>query len=189
MPSFLADHFLRKLLWETSRRPRKIFLLRFDQIRARILCRNFIRADAPEHDFVFACVRVEIPLALLVHQRNRKGPVFRPQHQCHRPVCLGHKPMHRLISDHEPGPHISILRRIPGRENVFCGCSEHAQSCLLIRCLHSHKQSVRGFLSGRKGLLAVLLSKRRRKRTTNQQRQYSGHRKSAKSVAFTFNKL
>src|SRR3979490_1775494 len=54
MPSFLADHFPRQLFWAPSRRPRKIFLLRFDQMPARTLCRKFICADAPEHDFVFA---------------------------------------------------------------------------------------------------------------------------------------
>ena len=46
--AFIADKFLGELLGDAIRRARKVLLLRFDQIVARIHGRNFIFAYAAE---------------------------------------------------------------------------------------------------------------------------------------------
>src|SRR6266404_2002679 len=110
--AFCADQFLRKLVWEAGRRVPEIFLFCFDQVLARILGGEFILADAPEHDFVSTGVGVEIPLTLIIHEGNRKGPIFGTHDQGYRTVRLCHEPMHRLVSDNEAGTGVRVLRWI-----------------------------------------------------------------------------
>src|ERR1700739_1529466 len=76
VPSLITDQLLRELLGEVSHRAGEIFLLRFNQVPARIRCSNFIPAYAAEEDLVFARARVEIPRTVVVYQGNREGPVL-----------------------------------------------------------------------------------------------------------------
>src|ERR1700756_1384988 len=91
--AFCADQLLRKLVWEAGRRVPEILLFRFDQVLTRILGGKFILADPPEHDFVPTGVGVEIPLTLIVHEGNRKGPILRAHDQGYRTVGLCYEPV------------------------------------------------------------------------------------------------
>src|SRR5713226_6612208 len=71
VPAFIADQFLGELLGLVNWRARKILFLRVDQIAAGVHGGNFISADAPKNDLVFARGRVEIPRTVISHQGNR----------------------------------------------------------------------------------------------------------------------
>jgi len=78
VPAFIADQFLGELLGLVNWRARKILFLRLDQFAARIHGRKFILPMRRNTILVFPRVRVEIPRAVVVHQGNRKRPVFAP---------------------------------------------------------------------------------------------------------------
>ena len=77
VPALIADKFLGKLVGEVGWRVGEVFLLRFDQLAACINGGEFIPADAPEHDLVFARGSVEKPCAVIIDEWNRKRPVLR----------------------------------------------------------------------------------------------------------------
>src|SRR6266478_7508603 len=92
MLALVANQLLRKLFGDAGRRTRKILFLCFDQVAARIHRGKFILAYAPEYDLVFACGGVEIPRAVIVHQGNRKRPIFGSDNQGYRSARLANEP-------------------------------------------------------------------------------------------------
>ena len=188
MLAFVANQLLRKLFGEISRRTLKILFLRLYQFAARIHGCKFVLTYAPEYDLFFACGGVEIPRAVIVHQGNRKWPVFGSDHQRYRSVRLGHEAMHLLIFDDETYAGIGIFRSIARREDVFSGWPENAQRSLIVRRLHSGEESATGIFRGGEGLLSGLLGECRRKRAAQRKCEQSGKSNSMKALAFKFNK-
>src|ERR1700674_1587443 len=103
---------------------------------------------------------------MIVHQRNRKRPVFGAYNQAYSSVRLGHDPMHLLVFDDEAAASIQVLYWVAGRQDILAGRSENAQGRLIVLCLHCGKESVRRFFGGGKGPLSWLLGKRWRIRTS-----------------------
>src|SRR5882724_5790292 len=166
MPALIADELLRKLLWDVTRRTRKILFLCFDELAARIHGGKFILAHAPEYDLVLACLRIEIPRAVVVRQGNWKRPVFGSHNQGYLSVRLGHEPMHLLIFNDEGLTSIRIFRWVAGREDILPRWSENVQRSLVVRRFHRSKEGVTGIFGGSKGSLSRLLGKRWFKRTS-----------------------
>src|SRR6266852_2999820 len=144
VPAFIADQFLGELLRKGARRARKILFLRTDQFAARIHGGKFISTYAAEYDLVFPCVGVEIPRTVVVHQGNRKRPVFGPNNQRDSSARFSHEPMHLLVFDNESRASIRIFRWVAGREDLLTGSSEDAQGSLFVLELHCVKQSATG---------------------------------------------
>src|SRR5260370_380068 len=124
--AFIADQFLCELLRKGARRACKILFLRTDQFAARIHGGKFISTYAAEYDLVFPGVGVEIPRTVVVHQGNRKRPVFGPNNQRDSSARFSHEPMHLLVFDNESRASIRIFRWVAGREDLLTGSSEGA---------------------------------------------------------------
>src|SRR5256885_13995836 len=101
-------------------------------------------SDAPEYDFVFTYSRVEIPRTVLLHQGNRKRPVFGAHDQAHGSVRFCDKAMHLLVFHDEAGPSIRIFDRVAGRKYILCGSSKDVQGNLLVLSLHGVKDGATG---------------------------------------------
>src|SRR5258708_23377033 len=164
--AFIADQFLGELLRQVPRRACKILLLRIAQIAARIHGGKFISAYAPEYDLVFTRGRVEIPRTVILHQGNRKRPVFGSDYQGHSSVGLCHEPMHLLVFDDEADARIQIFLWVAGREDILSGCTEDAQWSLFVLRLHCVKEGATGIFGGGKGAMSWLLGEHWCRRTT-----------------------
>src|SRR5229473_3051193 len=186
--AFIADQFLSELAGEFAWRARKILFLRVDQIAARIHGGNFISADAPEHDLVFARGSVEIPRNVLLHQGNRKRPVFGSDCQGHSSVGLCHEPMHLLVFDDEASASIQVFHWVAGRGDILSGWSEDAQCSLFVLCLHCVKESAAGIFGGSKGPLSRFLSEHWCRHAAQGKCEQNGYCKSNKALAFKLNK-
>src|SRR6266481_423629 len=186
--AFIADQFLGELLRQVTRRACKILLLRIDQIAARIHGGKFISAYAPEYDLVFTRGRVEIPRTVILHQGNRKRPVFGSDYQGHSSVGLCHEPMHLLVFDDEASASIQVFHWVAGREDILSGWSEDAQCSLFVLCLHCVKESATGIFGGSKGPLSRFLSEHWCRHAAQGKCEQNGYCKSNKAPAFKLNK-
>src|SRR5712691_8080783 len=184
----IADQFLGELIGKVTLRACKILFLRRDQIAARIHGSNFISTDAPEYDLVFAGGRVEIPRTVVLHQGNRKGPVFGPDYQGYSSVRLCHEPMHLLVFDNEADPSIQIFLWVAGREDILSSGSKDAQLSFFVLRLHCGKESATGIFDGGKGPLSRLLGEYWCRRTSQGKCKQNGNCKSNKALAFKLNK-
>src|SRR6267143_5353972 len=188
VPAFIADQFLGELLRKGARRACKILFLRTDQFAARIHGGKFISTYAAEYDLVFPGVGVEIPRTVVVHQGNRKRPVFGPNNQRDSSARFSHEPMHLLVFDDESRASIRIFCWVAGREDLLSGRPEDAQGSLFVLQMHCVKESATRIFVRSKGPLSRLLGKRWCRQTAQGKREQNGYCKSNKPLAFKLNK-
>src|ERR1700723_3503143 len=89
----------------------EIFFLRGDHFLANAYRRKFVFADPPEQNFLSPGLRIEIPLARAIDERNRRRPVFRADVPRGGAVGFFHQPVH----------HLKFLDKILARSRVFLG--------------------------------------------------------------------
>ena len=85
----MADDSLRiDAVSEACRIERSIFVLRLDVRQRDLDCRELVATDAPPQDFIQPLLRVELPFAFIVDERDRERPVVVAEDQRLRAVAL-----------------------------------------------------------------------------------------------------